>query len=63
MIEEGHVELGEALEKAEGEFRRWHFEQVKNYINALDVAYQWITLDEEAEDDATKASRRGKPIN
>jgi hypothetical protein len=51
------------LEKAEGEFRRWHFEQVKNYINALDVAYQWITLDEEAEDDATKASRRGKPIN
>jgi hypothetical protein len=35
----------------EAEFRRWHFEQVKNYVNALDVAYQQITLDEEIEDD------------
>jgi hypothetical protein len=25
LIEEGHVELGEALEKVEVEFRRWHF--------------------------------------
>jgi len=29
----------------------WHFEQVKNYVNVLDVAYQWITLNEEIEDD------------
>jgi hypothetical protein len=35
----------------EAEFRRWHFEQVKNYFNVLDVAYQWIALDEETEDD------------
>jgi hypothetical protein len=33
------VELREALQKAEAEFKRWHFEQIKNYINALDVAY------------------------
>lgn len=39
LIEGGFLELGEALEKAEAEFRRWHFEQIKNYINALDVAY------------------------
>jgi hypothetical protein len=53
LIEEGPVELKEALEKAEVEFRRWHFEQIKNYVNVLDVAYQRITLDEDIEDDAT----------
>jgi hypothetical protein len=40
LIEKGPVELGEILEKAEVELRRWHFEQIKNYINVLDVAYQ-----------------------
>lgn len=40
LIEGGLVELGEALKKAEVEFKRWHFEQIKNYINVLDVAYQ-----------------------
>jgi hypothetical protein len=39
LIEGGHVELGDALKKAEAEFKRWHYEQIKNYINALDVAY------------------------
>jgi hypothetical protein len=39
LIEEGHVELREALEKVEDEFKRWHFKQVKNYVSALDVAY------------------------
>ncbi len=49
MIEGGLVELKEALEKDEVKFKRWHFEQVKNYVNALDVAYQRITWDEELE--------------
>lgn len=39
LIEGGHVELGDALKKAEAKFKRWHYEQIKNYINALDVAY------------------------
>jgi hypothetical protein len=47
------VELKEALEKDEVKFKKWHFEQVKNYVNALDVAYQRITWDEEIGDDAT----------
>ncbi len=53
LIEKGHVELGEVLEKVEVEFRRWHFEQIKGYVNALDVAYLWITPGDETEDDAT----------
>ncbi len=53
LIEEGLVELREALEKVEVEFRRWHFEQIKGYVSALVVAYQWITLSDETEDDAT----------
>ncbi len=53
MIEEGHVELGEALEKAKVEFKRWHFKQVKNYVSVLDVAYQWIAPNEKTKDDAT----------
>ncbi len=53
LIEKGLVELGEALEKVEAELKRWHFEQVKNYVNVLDVAYQQKTLNEETEDDAT----------
>jgi len=40
LIEEGLVELREGLKNVEVEFRRWHFAQVKNYVNALDVAYQ-----------------------
>ncbi len=39
LIEEGLIELGEPMEKVEVEFRRWHFEQIKNYVNALDLAY------------------------
>ncbi len=38
-IERGPMELEEALKKVEVEFRKWHFEQIKNYIIALDVAY------------------------
>ncbi len=51
LIEEGLIELGEPLERVEVEFKRWHFEQVKNYVSVLDVAYQWITPNEETEDD------------
>jgi hypothetical protein len=40
LIKEGHVELGEALEKTKAKFKRWHFEQVRNYVNVFDVAYQ-----------------------
>lgn len=32
LIEEGPMELGEALEKVEVEFKKWHFEQIKGYI-------------------------------
>jgi hypothetical protein len=39
LIEEGLVELEEALEKVEVGFRRWHFEQVKNYFSALDQCF------------------------
>jgi hypothetical protein len=31
LIEGGPMELGEALKKVETEFRKWHFEQIKNY--------------------------------
>jgi hypothetical protein len=47
------VELGEVLEKAEVEFERWHIEQIKNYVNVLDVAYQRIASGDKTEDDAT----------
>jgi hypothetical protein len=33
------MELGEALEKVEVVLRKWHFEQIKNYVSALEVAY------------------------
>jgi hypothetical protein len=33
--------------KAIVEFRRWHFEQVKNYLSVLDVAYQRIAPGDE----------------
>ncbi len=51
LIEEDFIELGEPLERVEVEFKRWHFEQVKNYVNVLDVAYQWVTPNEETEND------------
>jgi hypothetical protein len=47
------MELGEALEKAKVEFKRWHFEQIKNYVRVLDVTYQQIAPGEETKDDAT----------
>jgi len=53
LIEKGDVELGEALEKVEAEFKRWHFEQIKGYVNVLDVAYQQIAPSDKTEDDAT----------
>jgi hypothetical protein len=40
LIKRGPLELGEVLEKVEVESKRWHFEQTKNYVSALDVAYQ-----------------------
>ncbi len=52
LIEEGLLELGEVLEKAKAKFKRWHFEQTKNYVSDLDVAYQRITPNEETKDDA-----------
>ncbi len=39
LIEEGPMELGEDLKKAKVEFKRWHVEQIKGYVSALDVAY------------------------
>jgi hypothetical protein len=39
LIKGGFMEIGEVLEKVEVEFKRWHFEQVKNYVNVLDVTY------------------------
>jgi hypothetical protein len=68
LIEEGHVELGEALEKAKVEFKMWHFKQVKNYVNVLDVAYQRITPNEKMKHDATiegevkQVEKEGKSI-
>ncbi len=50
MIEGSLVELRETLKKDEAKFKRWHFEQVRNYVNALDVAYQQITPNEEIDD-------------
>ncbi len=47
------MELGEDLKKAKVEFKRWHVEQIKGYVSALDVAYQRITLGDETKDDAT----------
>jgi hypothetical protein len=48
------MELGEALKNVEAEFKRWHFEQIKNYINVLDVAYSRITPSDKTKDDATR---------
>jgi cell pole-organizing protein PopZ len=53
LLIEGFVQLGEALEKVEAKLKKWHFEQVKNYVSVLDVACQRIARDEETEDDAT----------
>jgi len=68
LIEEGHVELGDVLEKAKVEFKRWHFKQLKNYVSVLDVAYQQITPNEKTKDDATiegevkQVEKEGKSI-
>jgi hypothetical protein len=53
QIEEGPMELGEALEKVAVEFKRWHFEQIKGYVSALDMTYQQIAPNEETKDDVT----------
>jgi len=53
LIEEVPLELGEVLEKAEVEFKRWHFEKIRGYVSALDVTYQQIILGEETKDDVT----------
>jgi hypothetical protein len=34
--------MGELLEEAEAEFKKWHFKQIGKYISALDVAYEHI---------------------
>ncbi len=52
LIKDG-LELGKALEKAEVEFKRWHFEQIKGYVSALGVTYQQIAPSEETKDNAT----------
>jgi hypothetical protein len=36
------MEMGELLEEARAECRRWHFEQIGKYTNDLDVAYECI---------------------
>ncbi len=53
LIEEGPVELKEVLKKVEVEFKKWHFEQIKGYVSALDVAYQWIAPGDATKDDAS----------
>jgi hypothetical protein len=52
LIEEGPMELGEILKNVKVKFKRWHFEHIKGYVSALDVACQQITLGDETEDDA-----------
>jgi hypothetical protein len=37
LIEGGHMELREALQKAKVEFRVWHFEQIKTML----VLWMW----------------------
>lgn len=39
--------MGEVLEEARVEFKRWHFDQTWKYVNALDVAYECIRQLEE----------------
>jgi hypothetical protein len=53
LIEEGPMELREALKKVEVEFKRWRFEKIKGYVSVLDVTYQQIAPSEETKDDAT----------
>jgi mevalonate kinase len=35
FIEQFLIKMGELLEEARAEFKRWHFEQTRNYTNAL----------------------------
>ncbi len=36
------IEMGELLEEARVEFRRWHFEQIGKYTSAFNAAYERI---------------------
>jgi hypothetical protein len=36
------IKMGEVLEEARVEFKRWHFDQTWKYADALDVAYECI---------------------
>jgi hypothetical protein len=42
LIKQLPMEMGELLEEAKVEFRRWHFEQTWKYKNALNATYQNI---------------------
>jgi hypothetical protein len=42
LIKQLPMEMGELLEEARLECRKWHFKQTRKYTNALDVAYQCI---------------------
>jgi hypothetical protein len=35
FIKELLIKMGELLEKAKEEFKRWHFEQIRKYTSAL----------------------------
>ncbi len=42
LIEQFPMEMGELLEEAIIEFKRWHFEQIGKYTSALNAAYENI---------------------
>jgi len=42
--------MGQLLEEARVEFKRWHFDQTWKYANALDVAYECIRQQLEEKD-------------
>jgi hypothetical protein len=47
LIKQLPMELGELLEEARVECKRWHFKQIRKYTSALDVAYECIRQLEE----------------
>ncbi len=42
LIEQLPMEMGELLEEARAKCKRWHFEQIGKYTNALDATYERI---------------------
>ncbi len=48
------------MEEAEVEFKRWNFEQVKNYVSAFDMAHQQIMQLEGGENNEDEATTKGE---